>query len=220
MQTDDDEIGIEPQGIIAVISEEIVKLPADVCAYGSVKTSLCRDGVLAINIGIIDPGWEGPISSVLLNFGKEKFPLCRGQAFLRLTFHRVSTPNEMELGPVMERAVYEAQVRSKFDKRLASSFMDFEKAAEKGSERFTKDLKDALFKYLPIAVLMLTILTFLLNFGVLSIANRAMPYDVVQLRAEALVEKATAGMRKENEDLKKRLEELEGRLGKQKKDTR
>ena len=52
-----DVVDLAPQGIAAAISKEIIKLPLDVCAYVSVKTSLCRDGVLAINIGIIDPGW-------------------------------------------------------------------------------------------------------------------------------------------------------------------
>jgi len=69
-ETFTDDCDLLPQGIVAVVSEEVVKLPADVCAFASVKTGLCREGVVAINVGLIDPGWEGPISSVMLNFGK------------------------------------------------------------------------------------------------------------------------------------------------------
>ncbi len=87
---------LAPQGIAAVVSHEVLKLPANVCAYASVKTSLCREGVLAINIGVIDPGWEGPISSILLNFGKDSYQLKNNQPFLRLTFHRITAPENVK----------------------------------------------------------------------------------------------------------------------------
>ena len=89
-ETYNDDFDLEPSGIAAVVSKETVKLPGDVCAYASVKTGLCREGVLAINIGIIDPGWEGPISSFLLNFGKDLYRLKNGEEFLRLTFHSLT----------------------------------------------------------------------------------------------------------------------------------
>jgi|ERR1700693_6211924 len=211
----EDEYYLNPQGVAAVVSKEVVKLPADVCAHASVKTSLCRQGVLAINIGIIDPGWEGPISSVLLNFGKEKYRLKNGEPFLRLTFHTLEVPAKFTAGAPQDRTSYEAEVRQKFDERLAETFMDFGKAAEQGSQKFAHDLRDALLKYLPIAALALTLLAFLLNWGVLSIASRAMPFDVVQLRAQALtqaIQKETDELRTENTNLKKRLDDLNAEL--------
>ena len=204
MRSAKDEVWIEPQGIVAVVSKETIKLPKNICAYASVKTSLCRDGILAINIGIIDPGWEGPISSVLLNFGKEKTPIKNGDLFLRLTFHPVNPCPSMK-PTLIDRSVYENNIQGKFESRLASSFMDLSKAAEKGSEKFSEDFKRTLLKYIPIGALMLTFITFLLNYGVLSIAARAIPQDVVQLRAEALIKE----QRKEIDGLQQRLKSLE-----------
>ena len=93
--------------------------------------------------------------------------------------------------------------------------MDFKKAAEKGSEKFASDLRNTLLKYVPIAALVMTFLAFVLNFGVISIASHAMPYDVVQLRAKALtdeVQKQADELRKENEILKKRIDEMQAQI--------
>jgi deoxycytidine triphosphate deaminase len=67
----DDDIDVPPQGVAVLISQEVIRLPRNICAYASVKTSLCREGILAINTGVVDPGWEGPLSSLMLNFGKD-----------------------------------------------------------------------------------------------------------------------------------------------------
>src|SRR5262249_15838303 len=68
--TANNEFILSPRGMVEVISKERVKLPSDVSGYAMVKTGLCDEGILAINIGILDPGYEGLISSTLINFGK------------------------------------------------------------------------------------------------------------------------------------------------------
>jgi deoxycytidine triphosphate deaminase len=206
---------LAPQGIAAVVSREVVKLPPDICAYASVKTSLCREGVLAINIGVIDPGWEGPISSLLLNFGKDSYQLRSNQAFLRLTFHTITAPDNVK-SVVKDRTSYEGEVMRGFEARLASTFMDFDKAAKASSKKYVDEMKNALLKYIPIGALMLAGLTFFMNFGIVSLASRAMPMDVVQLRAAALTEpikqkadklsEEVDQLSRENSDLKKTLD--------------
>jgi len=217
-----DEFDLKPQGIAAVVSKEVIKLPADVCAFASVKTSLCRKGVLAINIGIIDPGWEGPISSVLLNFGKSNRQLRIDDAFLRLTFHTLLSPAKPAPTIKYTRAAYESEIKTKLDEHLAESFMDFATAAEKGSKKFAEDLRGTLIKYVPIAALMLAVLTFFLNFALLSAVSRSMPFDALQTRASALsdaVKKQSDEVRAQNEDLRKQLDAMKtqlDRLSKQK----
>jgi deoxycytidine triphosphate deaminase len=204
-----DDIDLTPQGVAAVISEEVLKLPTYICAYASVKTSLCREGVLAINVGVVDPGWEGPLSSLILNFGKDVYRLKAGDTFLRLTFHRVPDMHQAT-PPPYSRADYEAGIKQKFTKRLASSFMDLDAAAKKGSERFAEDLRNALFKYVPIAAIMLALITLFLNYGVLSIASHAMPFDVVETRAKALVNDLQTDLNKQKEanlELKKEMDQ-------------
>jgi len=208
----EDDCDVSPQGIVLAMSQEVVKLPPGICAFASVKTTLCREGVMAINVGLIDPGWEGPISSVLLNFGKDPYRLKSGEAFLRLTFHRVTVPANFIPPPARSRATYELEVRQRFDKRLAESYMDFDTAASKGSEKYARDIRGALIKYVPLCALMLAGLTFFLNYAVLASVGKAMPFDPIQmLRAQSsadLARKEADDLRTENRDLKRQIEDL------------
>jgi deoxycytidine triphosphate deaminase len=52
---------LQPQGMVEVISSETVKVPPNIAGYASVKTDLSRQGLLALNTGILDPGYEGPV---------------------------------------------------------------------------------------------------------------------------------------------------------------
>jgi dCTP deaminase-like protein len=81
---------VPPQGIVEVFSEERICLPPEIAGIALVKTSLCNEGLLALNIGIIDPGWQGKVSSFLTNFSKIGYLLAKGDVFLRLTFYQLS----------------------------------------------------------------------------------------------------------------------------------
>jgi deoxycytidine triphosphate deaminase len=219
------ELDLEPQGIAVVVSRETLKLPADLCGHALVKTSLCREGVLAISIGVIDPKWEGPISSVLLNFGKKAYRLRKGDPFLRVTFHTLhqgseslgdgpeplvsAAPTAVELATV--RAKYLDSTREKFESRLAGSFLDYTSLTWTAARRFFLPL-------LPAAAaitLVLALITFLLNFSVLVLASRAMPQDVVQAKAQVLtaeIKQDNQKLHDENSKLQEEVQELRVKL--------
>lgn len=87
---------IEPQGMVLLISEEEFKMPEDIIGYTTVKNSMSIIGLLALNIGIVDAGYEGPISSILINFGNRPYLLETGMTFLRMTFHNFQNENKKE----------------------------------------------------------------------------------------------------------------------------
>jgi deoxycytidine triphosphate deaminase len=78
---------LKPQEVAWVVSKETLQLPDYITATAHIKTGLCNDGILALNTGIVDPGWDGPLSTPLLNFGKTSHVLRSGDQFLRLLFH-------------------------------------------------------------------------------------------------------------------------------------
>jgi hypothetical protein len=125
---------LEPQGMVRVISQETVKLPADISGYALVKNGLSNLGILAINTGIIDPTWDGPVSSVLINFGKEPFLLKPGATFMRVTFHEFQPKLNSKPFPPSSRADY--LERTKEEVRLYSSptFLNLHKTAEFAGE--------------------------------------------------------------------------------------
>jgi deoxycytidine triphosphate deaminase len=85
-----DSLLLPSQQMVMVISAERLLLPNNVAGYAMPKTRLSNKGVLALSTGIIDPGYEGRVSSILINFGKDPFFLDQGEAFLRVTFHRTA----------------------------------------------------------------------------------------------------------------------------------
>lgn len=83
---------IPKRGMVVVVSEEVFDMPDDVVGYTTVKNALSRRGIMAVNIGLVDNGFKGPISSILINFGRNDFPIEKGQTFLRMTFHKFDRP--------------------------------------------------------------------------------------------------------------------------------
>ncbi len=89
-----DEYEIPPQGMAVIFSQEKVKVPKEICGIALPKTSLCQEGLLCLNTGIIDPCYHGYISGTIINFSKNPVMLKHGDAFLRLIFHEILEPDD------------------------------------------------------------------------------------------------------------------------------
>lgn len=77
---------IERRGIVWVVSEERFKFDGATTGLATLKTSWTHKGVLALNVGIIDPGWEGPLATALVNFSGSKVQIRKGDPFFRVMF--------------------------------------------------------------------------------------------------------------------------------------
>ena len=109
-----DSYSVPPQGIVEVVSRERLNIPDNVVGLAMVKTSLCNYGLLALNIGIIDPGWNGPISSFLINFGRNNRLLTKGEVFLRISCHSLDEPSSLVKRVNIQDEEYMSEVISKF----------------------------------------------------------------------------------------------------------
>lgn len=86
---------LPPRGIVWVISKERFHLPNTVTGLATLRTTWTHQGVLALNVGIIDPGWEGPLATALVNLSNSDFDISVGDPFFRVVFNRhaaTSTP--------------------------------------------------------------------------------------------------------------------------------
>jgi dUTPase len=77
---------IEPREMVWVLSKEEFRLPATVTGIATLKTSSTKLGLLALNVGIIDPLFEGPISTALINFSDKPRRIAVGERFFRIAF--------------------------------------------------------------------------------------------------------------------------------------
>jgi len=159
---------LPPQGMIKVVSEEIVDIPANITGYVHVKTGLCNEGVLALNIGIVDPCFCGPLQSALINFGKVSQRIRKGMVFGRITFHEQMAPDTPP--KAVKRSVddVKAAAQSDVDRFLAADFLNFSKTVEEASKKAGEDYRATLLKYIPLMVVILASLTYFLNFANMS----------------------------------------------------
>lgn len=78
---------LRPRSIVWVVSAEVFKMPADVTGLATLKTQWTHEGLLALNVGVIDPGWNGPLSAALVNFSNADVTIKKGDPFFRILFH-------------------------------------------------------------------------------------------------------------------------------------
>src|SRR5215216_3250448 len=76
---------IKPGHMVQVVSAEVFRLSDRVTGHATYKTGLTREGIWALTVGIVDPGWDGPIATTLLNFSRVDHTIHKGTAFLRVT---------------------------------------------------------------------------------------------------------------------------------------
>jgi deoxycytidine triphosphate deaminase len=162
---------LEPQGIAHLISAERVRLPHDVCGFAHVLTGKCNQGLLTLNIGLIDPGWDNYVSTAILNFSSERQLLQEKQEFMRLTYHRVTFDegaNQASMKPYdnMSGAAYLSSVRMRAVSNFGKHFLNIRRLVGEASERETGRLRDAMLRYLPIGAFSLAFFALLVTIGI------------------------------------------------------
>jgi dUTPase len=201
------ELKLEPQGIVEVISREEVRVPRDVVGYAMVRTSLCNEGILPLNIGILDPGYKGPVSATLLNFGKKDFLITADEVFLRLTFHE-SHLSHSENWPVPISHDEYVRDRKKKVVNFADTFLNLDSTIKKATEPFLDTLRNRALIWLPLFAVMLTALAFAVTLGV-NYTNRGY-WSKEDVKAEI---KQDLGLTKEG-GLESRIKTLEDEINK------
>jgi deoxycytidine triphosphate deaminase len=75
---------LEPREMVWVLSKEEFDMPATVTGLATLRTT--KLGILALNVGIIDPLFKGPISTALINFSDRPRRIAVGDKFFRVAF--------------------------------------------------------------------------------------------------------------------------------------
>ena len=198
------EMRLKPQGVVEVISAEKVNLPMDVAGFAMVKTGLCNLGILPLNIGIIDPGYKGPLSATLLNFGKREFRLKPNQVFLRLTFFKCHASANHH---PPEAITDEQYIEDKKDKvmNFSETFLNI-----KGNvDEVVKQAKNKAIVYASGLGVLLALFAFLVTIGV-NYTSRYV-WSKEQLKTELLDDvhqKKDAALEQKLKDLEDRIQKL------------
>ncbi len=77
---------LEPREMVWILSKEEFALPSNITGLATLRTTYTKNGILALNVGIIDPFFRGPISTALINFSDRPRPIAVGDKFFRVLF--------------------------------------------------------------------------------------------------------------------------------------
>lgn len=78
---------IEPGAMVWIRMRERVKLPHNVCAQWWQTHSLSKKGIMLVNSSLVDPGYEGQLACLFVNFGKSSVAIHPSTTVAKLQFH-------------------------------------------------------------------------------------------------------------------------------------
>lgn len=134
---------IKPQEIVWVVSKERIALPSTITAHAMIRTSLCNKGLLALNIGIVDPGWDGPIATSIVNFSNAPYLLLPREKFLRLSFMRHRVPDNVKPIQVGSHQ-YMLERRKLATETFGSTFLNIDQVSEEVRSRLLSKVTERL----------------------------------------------------------------------------
>lgn len=80
---------IEPAELVWIRAKETVDIPKDMVGLWVQTQTLSRQGLLLLNTTIIEPGYKGPLTAVLVNFGQRRVALDRSSKIAKVVFLRL-----------------------------------------------------------------------------------------------------------------------------------
>jgi deoxycytidine triphosphate deaminase len=90
-------VTLQPGHMMFVISQEELKIPKDTCGTVFSRNSLSRAGILALNAGHIDPGYQGHIIIRLINLRSTPYSLKLGSPIYTIVFNKLLYSDENSL---------------------------------------------------------------------------------------------------------------------------
>lgn len=77
---------LEPREMVWILSKEEFRMPENITGFATLRTAFTKQGILALNVGMIDPLFHGPISTALINFSDRPRRIDVGDKFFRVAF--------------------------------------------------------------------------------------------------------------------------------------
>ena len=161
---------LAPGGMVRVVSKESLRMPPTISGYALLKNELCTVGVLALSIGIIDPGFHGPISSTLINFGRAPVDIAQGDAFLRVSFLTcVASAKVTSVDLTPEK--YLDKVREDVRAYSGPGFLNIQEVAVKAADKAFAAFKNSVLAWAAGFGLILAILAMFAPLGASAVQN-------------------------------------------------
>ncbi|PWK64643.1 hypothetical protein [Aminobacter sp. AP02] len=178
---------LKPNHMVQVASAEVFSLPDNVTGHVTYKTTLTSKGIWALTVGIVDPGWRGPISTTLLNYSRVDHGISEGDAFLRVSFfeHDPVPSDKMRKAPSC--AQYMRGVQTAAATIFPQTFLDTSKIADQAGTTAMERLRNRAFGWaaaMAVLFAVVQLVTSYLQPSVVLEGGKADKEEVTRLAAE------------------------------------
>jgi len=134
---------IAPSETMILVTREKLNMPKDLCATYGQLNRLANVGLMILNTSIVEPGYSGPLSCVLVNFSSQKRALSPGDSIAKLNFHTVEGTPDKLYTQKFDHPAYE-QLVSKNSINLPKSLLDISGVEERVTEKVGAVVKKSL----------------------------------------------------------------------------
>jgi dUTPase len=103
-----------------------------------------------LDVGLVDPDYEGPIGSIVINFSKENIPLNRGERFFRVIFMSHPSVKDYKVTGVQYTSLeYIQEHHTEISRSFPSTFLNTEDLiqeilTQEVSDKFVVKIRDYL----------------------------------------------------------------------------
>src|ERR1019366_144724 len=208
---------IEPSETKILVTKEKLNMPEDLCATYGQLNRLANKGLMILNTSIVEPGYSGPLSCVLVNFSSQKHALSPGDPIAKLTFHQVCGVPKKLLTDKFTHHEYERLV-SKNATCLPESLLDISGIEDRVTEKMGTTVKRSVAWG---GAIILFLLLFSQMEGFLSqyaykrpgfIDTRALIEQRVDSEINDRLQKQQENFQKQTDDLNRQVQDLKNQL--------
>jgi deoxycytidine triphosphate deaminase len=146
---------IKPRQVAWVVSREVFSIKShEITALVTLRSTFTKMGLLALDVGMVDADFEGPIGSIVINFSKNDVRLAKGDEFFRVAFIKHAEVPE-EFRPSRDRFTAAEYIKDRHNDIIAAfpaTFLNTEmlsdEMASKVSEKVKTDILDQVLLHL------------------------------------------------------------------------
>jgi deoxycytidine triphosphate deaminase len=106
-----DEVVVRPGEMIWIRTREQVSMPCDLAGFWWQTNSLSRRGLMLVNMSMIEPGYEGDLACLFVNFGKSTIPINGATIVAKMVFMTVEGAVADPFDGRLARGDYDARLR-------------------------------------------------------------------------------------------------------------
>ncbi len=175
---------LKPGHIVQVVSAEVFSLSNRVTGHVTYKTGLTRKGIWALTVGIVDPGWDGPIATTLLNFSRVDHTIHVGDKFLRVSlFEHEPVPDE-RLRKAPPLPDYLKEVQSLAASRFPTTFLDSDHIADDAAKHVLSRIRVEALAWFGLAAILFTVIQVFAPPASRVVDSRLSPSGIEDVKAE------------------------------------